>query len=64
METDLVHDISELHHTDSYQSVVPAEAVVLHGDVELVGRHLLLVTDNAEGEKSFSEQRFTVIVGL
>ena len=54
----LVHDISELHHTDSDQSVVPAEAVVLHSDVELVGRHLLLVTDNAGGEKSFSEQSF------
>ena len=60
----LVHDISELHHTDSDQSVVPAEAVVLHSDVELVGCHLLLVADNAGGEKRFSEQSFTVIVGL
>ena len=59
----LVHDISELHHADPDQTVIPAEAVVLHSDVELVGRHLLLVTDNAEGEKSFSEQSFTVIVG-
>ena len=58
----LVHDISELHHADSDQSVVSAEAVVLHSDVELVGGHLLLVADNAGGEKkSFSEQSFTII---
>ena len=52
----LVHDISELHHTDSDQSVVPAEAVVLHSDVKLVGGHLLLVADNAGQEEGFSEQ--------
>ena len=51
METDLVHDISELHHADPDQPVVPAEAVVLHGDVELVGGHLLLVADNAGEER-------------
>ena len=45
----LVQDVSQLHHAHSDQSVVTAEAVVLHGYVELVGRHLLLVTDNAAG---------------
>ena len=48
----LVHDISELHHTDSDQSVVPAKAVVLDSDVQLVGGHLLLVADNAGGAKT------------
>ena len=47
----LVHDVSELHHTDSDQSVVSAEAVVLHSDVKLVGGHLLLVANNAGGKK-------------
>ena len=44
----LVHDILELHHGDTYQPVFPAEAVVLHSDMELVGGQLILVTDYAK----------------
>ena len=46
----LVHDILELHHGDPYQPVLPAEAVVLHSDMELVGGQLILVTDYAKQE--------------
>ena len=52
----LVQDVSQLHHAHSDKSVVTAEAVILHGYVELVGRHLLLVADNAGQEEGFSEQ--------
>ena len=51
----LVQDVSQLHHAHSDQPVVTAEAVILHGYVELVGRHLLLVADNAGQEEGFSE---------
>ncbi len=44
----LVHDVLELHYGDADEPVVPAEAVVLHPDVELIGRHLVLVSDDAK----------------
>ena len=44
----LVHDVLKLHDGDPDEPVVPAEAVVFHPDVQLVGRHLVLVADDAE----------------
>jgi hypothetical protein len=47
----LVHDVLELHNGNANEPVVPAEAVVLHPDVELIGRHLVLVSDDAKRAK-------------
>ena len=49
--TDLVHDILELHDGDTDETVLPAEAVILHADVQLVRRDLVLVSDYTEQKK-------------
>jgi hypothetical protein len=42
-----IHDVFELHDGHANECVVPTEAVVLHSNVELVGQHLLLVSNDA-----------------
>ena len=51
--SNLIHDILELHHGDTDQPVLPAEAVVLHADMELVGRQLVFVSDYTEQRHSW-----------
>ena len=43
----LVHDVFELHDGNPYELVIAAKAIILHTDVQLVGSHLLLVTNDA-----------------
>ena len=50
--SNLVHDVFQLHHRDTDELIVATKAVILHPDVQLVGRHLLLVADDAGGEGS------------
>ena len=49
----LVHDVLELHDGHADEPVLSPEAVVLDPDVQLVGRDLVLVPDNAETEKEY-----------
>ena len=49
--SNLVHDVFQLHHRDTDELIVATKAVILHPDVQLVGRHLLLVADDAEEQE-------------
>ncbi len=49
----LIHDVLELHNGDANEPVVSTEAVVLHPDVKFIGRHLVLVSDDAKRAKTW-----------